>query len=719
MKVAELTGDMQLSKRDMEKTQVIVTTPEKWDVVTRKSGDGTLVSQLKVLIIDEVHLLADGRGSVIETLVARTLRFVESSQSLIRIVGLSATLPNYKDVATFLRVSKGLFHFDTSYRPVPLEQTFFGVKETNRFKSLAVMNQIAYEQALLSVTRGDQVLIFVHSRKDTAGTLKVLRELAQKADTYSDFTAGLQEHEKRKMYLPLIAKSRNKDVRENFESGMALHHAGMLRTDRTLSENMFYDGIVRVMCCTATLAWGVNLPAHTVIIKGTQVYSAEKGGLMSLSMLDVMQIFGRAGRPQFDTSGEAMMITSHDELPRYLGLLSRQMPIESTFIKALPDHLNAEVVSGTVTNLEEASSWLGYTYLYIRMLRNPMAYGITYEEKEYDPRLDKKREELLTNAIQVLVEARMIGYDSTTKNMAVTNLGRVASHYYISHDSILTFNERMKTDTFTDENVFSLLCSSSEFEQIQVRDDEMQELEKLQRKFCPIEVLGGTENGAGKVNVLLQAYISRAPLTGFTLISDTNYAAQNGARVARALFEIALKRGWPRLAESLLSIANAIDVRMWWTQHPLRQFWSSYKTPDILYRLESEGKWELTVQDIQNLGLNPKDMKTLLHVNEMIPNLDVHCIVKPITHNVIQTELTITASFTWDVRTHGTVQPFWIWIEDENESTIFHKEPFLLFYKNRTKKHQLFFTLPLFQPTPNMYIVRILSSRWTGIIQVS
>lgn len=80
--------------------------------------------------------------------------------------------------------------------------------------------------------------------------------------------------------------------------------------------------------CTATLAWGVNLPAHTVLIKGTQLYDAQKGGFVDLSMLDVMQIFGRAGRPQFDTSGEGVIITSHDRLAHYLRLLTLQMPIE-------------------------------------------------------------------------------------------------------------------------------------------------------------------------------------------------------------------------------------------------------------------------------------------------------------------------------------------------------------------------------------------------------
>lgn len=74
--VRELTGDMQLSKKELSETQMIVTTPEKWDVITRKGGDVSIASLVKLLIIDEVHLLNDDRGPVIETLIARTLRQV-------------------------------------------------------------------------------------------------------------------------------------------------------------------------------------------------------------------------------------------------------------------------------------------------------------------------------------------------------------------------------------------------------------------------------------------------------------------------------------------------------------------------------------------------------------------------------------------------------------------------------------------------------------------
>ena len=106
------------------------------------------------LFQDEIHLLHDDRGPVLEAIVARTIRQIESTQELVRLVGLSATLPNFKDVATFLRVSpdKGLFYFDNSFRPVPLEQTYVGITEKKAMKRFQV-SQIAMYMYIICVTK--------------------------------------------------------------------------------------------------------------------------------------------------------------------------------------------------------------------------------------------------------------------------------------------------------------------------------------------------------------------------------------------------------------------------------------------------------------------------------------------------------------------------------------------------------------------------------------
>lgn len=96
------------------------------------------------------------------------------------------------------------------------------------------------------------------------------------------------------------------------------------------------------------------------------------------------------------------------------------------------------------------------------------------------------------------------------------------------------------------------------------------------------------DESAGKSNVLLQAYIGHAKITSFTLISDTNYIASNAGRVARALFEMCLKRGMAGQAAKLLRIAKSIDKRVWWFHTPLRQF-SEDLPRNIFPAIESRG----------------------------------------------------------------------------------------------------------------------------------
>ena len=94
------------------------------------------------------------------TYIYTIIQQVESTQNMIRIVGLSATLPNYMDVASFLRVNwyKGLFMFDGRFRPVPLTQTFIGVKKPFGFlQQLRDMEEVCYDKVLKNVKEGHQV----------------------------------------------------------------------------------------------------------------------------------------------------------------------------------------------------------------------------------------------------------------------------------------------------------------------------------------------------------------------------------------------------------------------------------------------------------------------------------------------------------------------------------------------------------------------------------
>ncbi|KAJ8772568.1 hypothetical protein K2173_027745 [Erythroxylum novogranatense] len=710
--VRELSGDQSLSRQQIEETQIIVTTPEKWDIITRKSGDRTYTQLVKLLIIDEIHLLHDNRGPVLESIVARTVRQIETTKEHIRLVGLSATLPNFEDVALFLRVDveKGLFHFDNSYRPVPLAQQYIGITVKKPLQRFQLMNDVCYEK-VMSVAGKHQVLIFVHSRKETAKTARAIRDSALANDTLGRFLK--EDSASREILQSHTDIVKSNDLKDLLPYGFAIHHAGMTRGDRQLVEELFADGHVQVLVSTATLAWGVNLPAHTVIIKGTQIYSPEKGSWMELSPLDVMQMLGRAGRPQFDSYGEGIIITGHSELQFYLSLMNQQLPIESQFVSKLADQLNAEIVLGTVQNAREACNWLGYTYLYVRMLRNPTLYGLAPDVLTRDITLEERRADLIHSAATILDKNNLVKYDRKSGYFQVTDLGRIASYYYITHGTISTYNEHLKP-TMGDIELYRLFSLSEEFKYMTVRQDEKMELAKLLERV-PIPIKETLEEPSAKINVLLQAYISQLKLEGLSLTSDMVYITQSAGRLVRALFEIVLKRGWAQLSEKALNLCKMVNRRMWSVQTPLRQF--NGIPNEILMKLEKkdlawERYYDLSSQEIGELIRFPKMGRTLHKFIHQFPKLNLAAHVQPITRTVLRVELTITPDFQWEDKVHGYVEPFWVIVEDNDGEYILHHEYFMLKKQYIDEDHTLTFTVPIYEPLPPQYFIHVVSDRW-------
>ncbi|CAG7848419.1 Putative helicase mug81; AltName: Full=Meiotically up-regulated gene 81 protein [Serendipita indica DSM 11827] len=716
IKVRELTGDMQLTKAEIAETQIIVTTPEKWDVVTRKpTGEGELATKVKLLIIDEVHLLNDERGAVIETIVARTIRQVEATQALIRVVGLSATLPNYIDVADFLRVSRtqGLFFFDSSFRPVPLEQHFLGVKgKSGSPAAKRALEKTAYHFVSELVREGHQVMVFVHSRKDTVKSAESLKELATLEGELDMF--GCQEDPKFEFYRREIGMSKNKEMKQLFDHGFGIHHAGMLRSDRNLMERLFESKVIKVLCCTATLAWGVNLPAHGVLIKGTQLYDPSQGKFVDLSVLDVLQIFGRAGRPGMESSGVGYICTSEDKLQHYLEAVTAQHPIESKFVHGILDSLNAEIALGTVTNVAEGAEWLGYTYLFVRMRKNPMVYGMTHEDPVNDPDLIERRHSMITIAAKKLAEVGMIRFDEDKGSFSITDIGRIAAKFYVRYASIEVFRKEFRPK-MTEADVLALLSMSTEFEQIQVRENEVEELKALEQDM-PCQVKGGTDTSAGKVNILLQAYISKRPVEDFALVSDTMYAAQNGSRIIRALLEIALSRKWANASLTLMAMSKSVEKRIWGFEHPLKQF---DLTPEMLYNL---GRWaddvevfELASMSAAELGklihLNEKHGAALLRVAKQFPSVILSAKLRPLSHELLLINIDMERGFEWSSKIHGSGEPFWVWVEDDSG---FILQLTRVSFTQNTKHLPIVFIIPVPQPLPPSVILRAISDRWIG-----
>ena len=726
--VKELSGDINLSKHELEETTVIVTTPEKWDIITRKAGEKTFTDKVQLLIVDEIHLLHDTRGSVLESIIARTIK----QRLQVRIVALSATLPNYKDVAEFCKVPKqGVFYFDNTYRPIPLEQLYIGITETKGIKKLLLINEITYNKVIERLNQGKQILVFVHSRKETLRTANMLIETAMNRKESNKFILSEIKHKEFNEILNSDVQNnilKDKSLLNLFKHGIGIHHAGMHRDDKELVEEYFNNNYLNIIISTATLAWGVNLPAHTVIIKGTQVYEPDKGAWCELSHLDIMQMMGRAGRVGYGSSiGEGIIITSYNELQYYLSLLNMQLPIESQLIPALPDTLNAEIVSGNISNIKDAVDWMGFTYLYIRMLKKPEVYGISKDMFDKDKHLIKRRSDLIHSCALLLDKNGLIKYNVKLGEFTSTQLGKVASYYYIKHQSIGIYNQHLNPN-MNIIDLFRLFSLSNEFKLIPIRQEEKKEIEKLLQKV-PIPVKGSNDEPSSKINILLQAYISNISLDSYAISSDMIYVSQNASRIFKALYEICIKRAWASLSVICLNVLKMIRLRMWSTLSPLRQFGIIPK--DILHKIESKEQltWnrlcELNANQIgEILKINKKNSEGIFKLVHTFPNIDLTANIQPLTRNCLLIELIVTPKFKWNSNYHKHSELFHIFVEDNDSEVILHYETFILkqsdFITESTssndvtapnEKH-ISFIVPLIEPTPPQYFIRVISDNW-------
>lgn len=153
LECAELTGDTDYTHlRNVQKASIIVTTPEKWDSVTRKWKDHAKLMQLvRLFLVDEVHILKDARGATLEAVVSR----MKSVVSNIRFVALSATVPNSEDIAVWLGKNSTTQHlparrevFGEIFRPVQLQKHVYGFEA--RSNDFAFESMLTQQYARLS-----------------------------------------------------------------------------------------------------------------------------------------------------------------------------------------------------------------------------------------------------------------------------------------------------------------------------------------------------------------------------------------------------------------------------------------------------------------------------------------------------------------------------------------------------------------------------------------
>ena len=256
-------------------------------------------------------------------------------------------------------------------------------------------------------------------------------------------------------------------------------------------------------------------------------------------------------------------------------------------------------------------------------------------EYQDDAALEQRRVDLVHSAALVLEKCGLLKYDKKAGKFTSTELGRIASHYYITHESMLTYNISISS-WMNPIELFRVFSLSSEFKYIPIRQDEKLELAKLLGKV-PIPIKETVEEAPCKINVLFQAYISRLRLDGLALMADLVYVTQSAGRILRAIFEIALKKGWAETAKRALDMCKMAEKRMWPTMTPLRQFPDCPR--EIIQKAERidvpwKNYFDLDPPRMGELLGLPRAGKTVCSLVQKFPRLDIVCQVQPMTRSL-------------------------------------------------------------------------------------
>lgn len=157
-------------------------------------------------------------------------------------------------------------------------------------------------------------------------------------------------------------------------------------------------------------------------------------GLQEYADLEMMQMLGRAGRPQFEQSACAVILTRNERVDYYNRLVSGQEPLESCLHLNLVDHLNAEIGLGTVSDLPSAKRWLASTFLFVRLSRNPSHYRLKEDVTSRND--DELLERICSKDISLLQEADLVTKEG---KLSCSEFGDAMARYYVKFETMKIF----------------------------------------------------------------------------------------------------------------------------------------------------------------------------------------------------------------------------------------------------------------------------------------
>ncbi len=349
-------GDLDSDDRLLKNADFIVATSEKADSLIRHGS--RLIDEMGLVIADEIHLIHDpGRGPTLEVALTK----IKRKNRDVQIIALSATISNANDLAMWLDAD--LVRMD--WRPIPLYEgvcfegeIVFGDGRTVNFDP---GKDEIWAMIAQTVSEGGQCIVFVNSRRST-------ESLAVK---YSPKMRAFAKREISNEEMSFIegdadSTSMGRKLSECIKDGMAFHNAGLTSRQRHYVEENFRNGNIKCIVATPTLAAGINLPARRVIVRDTKRFDSNAGSV-PIPVMEIKQMCGRAGRPGYDTYGEAVLIaksaTDRKNLMNNYIMCDTEMIMSKLGNETvLRNHILGLVSAGDVSTSEEIVDFIRDTF---------------------------------------------------------------------------------------------------------------------------------------------------------------------------------------------------------------------------------------------------------------------------------------------------------------------------------------------------------------------
>lgn len=367
--IVQLTGESVADLKLLELGDVIFATPPQWDSISRRWKQRKNVATVGLFIADDIHLIGSAGGPTMEVIVSR-MRFISvQTENPIRILCLGASLANARDLGEWIgATNNSIFNFHPSVRPVPLEIHIQGYNIPH-FPSLMIAMTKPCYNAITTLSAQEPVIVFVPSRKQCRATVFDLLTLALSEGNEKRFL-----HCSEQDLIPFLTRLEDRSLAGTVEYGVAFYHETLSHSDKKIIEELFKIGAIQVLVSSRESCWGLNIFAHLVVIMGSQYFHGKEHRYVDYPVAEVLHMMGCASRPIEGEVGRCVLMCQAVKKEFYKKFLYEALPVESHLNHFLHDHFNAEIVTKTIENKQDAVDYLTWTFLYRRMAQNPNYY---------------------------------------------------------------------------------------------------------------------------------------------------------------------------------------------------------------------------------------------------------------------------------------------------------------------------------------------------------